>query len=151
MHDKLCPKMASENVCIFVSGHLGLWKYVRYLYLTTKNTTCECFLSVLTVVDVILLHPGHYSATAKFSPVWALRGKTTHGTQILFYIKTRSPLDSFASHNICNSFFLSNDITGSKSWDDFLAKSAFFSHICSLLKEHQSKKAQRKNLVHVTF
>ena len=39
--------MVSEVVCIFVSGHLGLWKYVRYLYLTTKNTTCECFLSVL--------------------------------------------------------------------------------------------------------
>ena len=33
-----------------------------------------------TVVDVILLQPDRYSATAKFSPVWALRSKTAHVT-----------------------------------------------------------------------
>ena len=47
-----------------------------------------------TVVDVILLHPGRYSATAKFLPVWALRSKTTNGTQILSstYRAVKSPL-----------------------------------------------------------
>ena len=146
--------MSQENVSM---NWLYSWLMVkRYGVLSgaecnTQSKQNHTPLHSITVVDVILLHPGRYSATAKFLPFWALRSKTTHGTQILFYIKTRSPLDSFASHNICNSFFLSNDITGSKSWDDFLAKSAFFSHICSLLKEHQSKKAQRKNLVHVTF
>ena len=37
-----------------------------------------------TVVDFILLHPGRYSATAKFFPVWALRSKTAHGAYFLY-------------------------------------------------------------------
>jgi len=48
---KLCPKMVLEVVCIFIWGHLGLWKDVHYEMVSSRQlqthlTTCvSCFKS----------------------------------------------------------------------------------------------------------
>ena len=54
--------LASKRNNVLLEKNLYFCKIVRKLF-------CLLSCAVITVVDVILLHPDRYSATAKFSPV----------------------------------------------------------------------------------
>ena len=51
-HEKLCPKMMSEFVCIFVYGHMCLWKDVSKILL----------LAIWCYSVFVILHQGIYSS-----------------------------------------------------------------------------------------